>query len=120
MKKPATLNGFLDQGCTIRGDVAFSELLRIHGHVIGTVKSTAELLVGEGGLVEGDVEVGRLAVAGTVKGTVRVKEKLVVHPGGKVFAEIWTPALVVEEGGVVEGMVHMADGAALDSASRKG
>jgi cytoskeletal protein CcmA (bactofilin family) len=115
MKKPATLNGFLDQGCTIRGEVDFADLLRIHGHVIGTVRSAAELLVGEGGLVEGDVEVGRLLVAGTVKGKVRAKEKLIVHAGGKVFAEIWTPALVVEEGGVVEGLVHMANGSALDS-----
>jgi cytoskeletal protein CcmA (bactofilin family) len=115
MKKPATLNGFLDQGCTIRGEVDFADLLRIHGHVIGTVRSAAELLVGEGGLVEGDGEVGRLLVAGTVKGKVRAKEKLIVHAGGKVFAEIWTPALVVEEGGVVEGLVHMAKGSALDS-----
>lgn len=115
MKRPATLNGFLDQGCTIRGEVAFADLLRVHGHVIGTVRSAAELLVGEGGLVEGDVEVGRLAVAGTVKGKVRVTEKLVVHPGGRVLAEIWTPALVVEEGGVVEGMVHMANNSPLDT-----
>ncbi|MCS7183646.1 MAG: polymer-forming cytoskeletal protein [Thermoanaerobaculum sp.] len=114
MKRPATLNGFLDQGCTIRGEVAFSDLLRVHGHVIGTVRSSAELLVGEGGVVEGEVVVGRLAVAGTVKGKVRVKEKLVVHPGGQVLAEIWTPALVVEEGGVVEGLVHMANGVPLD------
>lgn len=119
MKRPATLNGFLDQGCTIRGEVDFVDLLRVHGHVIGNVRSAAELLVGEGGLVEGEVEVGRLAVAGTVKGKVRVKEKLVVHPGGKVLAEIWTPALVVEEGGVVEGMVHMANGLPLDTPAEK-
>lgn len=119
MKKPTTLNGFLDHGCTIRGEVDFSDLLRIHGHVVGTVRSAAELLVGEGGLVEGNVEVGRLLVAGTVRGKVRVKEELIVHPGGRVFAEIWTPALVVEEGGVLEGMVHMANGASLDTSKEK-
>lgn len=117
MKKTGILNGFLDQGCTIKGEVAFSDLLRIHGHVVGTVRSAAELLVGEGGLVEGDVDVARLLVAGTVKGKVKVKEKLIVHPGGKIFAEIWTPALVVEEGGVVEGIVHMANGGCVDAAT---
>ena len=45
MKRPATLNGFLDQGCTIRGEVDFADLLRVHGHVIGSVRSAAELLV---------------------------------------------------------------------------
>jgi cytoskeletal protein CcmA (bactofilin family) len=108
MKAQATLNGFLDQGCTIHGDVVFSELLRIHGHVVGTVASEHELLVGEGGIVEGEIRVGRLIVAGTVNGTVHVSEKLVVHAGGRVFAEVHTPKLVVDEGGIVEGVVTMS------------
>ena len=106
-KSHATLNGFLDQGCTIKGDVVFSDLLRVHGQVTGRVSSEHELLVGEGGVVEGDVLVGRLVVAGTVRGTVRVKERVIVHGTGKVFAEIFAPTLVVDEGGIVEGPVHM-------------
>ena len=106
-KSPTTLNGFLDQGCTIKGDVLFADLLRVHGHVIGRVSGENELLVGEGGLVEGEIQVGRLVVAGTVKGTVRVKERLVVHGSGKVMAEVFAPTLVVDEGGVMEGVVHM-------------
>lgn len=103
----ATINGFLDEGCTIKGDVTFTDLLRIHGHVVGTITSDAELLVGEGGVVEGEVNVARLVVAGTVRGTVRVKERMVVHGGGRVLAEIHAPKLVVDEGGVVDGLVHM-------------
>jgi cytoskeletal protein CcmA (bactofilin family) len=111
--KQATLNGFLDQGCTVRGDVVFSDLLRVHGHVVGTMASEHELLVGEGGVVEGEVKVGSLVVAGTVRGTVRVTKKLIVHAGGRVIAEVHTPKLVVDEGGVVDGAVHMVgDGGA--------
>ena len=106
-KTQATLNGFLDQGCTITGEVVFADLLRVHGHVVGRVSGEHELLVGEGGLVEGEIQVGRLVVAGTVKGTVRVKERLVVHGSGKVLAEVFAPTLVVDEGGVMEGVVHM-------------
>lgn len=107
-KAPGTLNGFLDQGCSIKGDVVFSELLRVHGQVTGTVRSEGELLVGEGGVVEGEIAVGRLLVAGTVRGTVRVKERLVVHGSGRVLAEITAPVLVVDEGGIVDGTVKMA------------
>ncbi len=106
-KKTSTLNGFLDQGCTIKGDVAFADLLRVHGKVEGTVASEHELLVGEGGEVDGEVTVGRLAVAGTVRGTVRVTERLVIHRTGRVFAEVFAAALLVDEGGVLEGQVHM-------------
>ncbi len=106
-KHPNTLNGFLDQGCTIRGEVVFSDLLRIHGRVEGTIASERELLVGEGGEVVGEVSVGRLVVAGTVRGTVRASDTIVVHRTGKVFAEVFTSTLVVDEGGVLEGEVHM-------------
>jgi cytoskeletal protein CcmA (bactofilin family) len=105
--KQATLNGFLDQGCTIRGDVVFSDLLRVHGHVVGSVTSEHELLVGEGGVVEGEVKVGSLVVAGTVHGTVRVTGKMIIHAGGRVVAEVHAPKLVVDEGGVIDGAVHM-------------
>jgi cytoskeletal protein CcmA (bactofilin family) len=116
----ATLNGFLDQGCTITGDVVFADLLRVHGHVVGKVLGEHELLVGEGGLVEGEIRVGRLVVAGTVKGTVRVKERLVVHGSGKVLAEVFAPTLVVDEGGVMEGVVHMTAPASESETRRSG
>lgn len=106
-REQTTLNGFLDQGCSIKGDVTFTELLRIHGNVTGTVTSDHELLVGEGGVVEGEVAVGRLVVAGIVRGHVRVRERLVVHGSGKVFADVEAPSLVVEEGGVLQGKVQM-------------
>jgi len=110
MRRQTTLNGLLDQGCTIRGHVAFTDLLRVHGHIIGTVASEAELFVGEGGLIEGEIRVGRLVVAGTVQGAVWVTERLVVHQGGKVLAEVHAPKLVMEEGGLLEGQVHMTAG----------
>lgn len=107
-KSHGTLDGFLDQGCTIKGEVVFAELLRVHGHVFGTMGSEGELLVGEGGVVEGEVVVGRLVVAGTVRGTVRARESMVVHETGRVYAEVFASTLVVARGGVLEGLVHMA------------
>jgi len=106
-KRPSTLNGFLDQGCSIKGDIVFSDLLRVHGHVEGTISSEHELLVGEGGEVDGEVTVGRLIVAGTVRGTVRVRELVVIHGTGRLLAEVFASTLVVDEGGVLEGPVHM-------------
>lgn len=119
-KAQATLAGFLDRSCTIKGEVTFSDLLRVHGHVTGRVVSEHELLVGEGGVVEGEVEVGQLVVAGTVRGTVRVKERVVVHGTGRVYAEVFAPTLVVEEGGVLDGTVHMQRGGPLDSPEKRG
>ncbi|NCO68961.1 MAG: polymer-forming cytoskeletal protein [Acidobacteria bacterium] len=106
LSKP-TLNGFLDQGCAITGEVTFVDLLRVHGRVTGTVRSDRELLVGEGGEVDGEILVGRLTVAGTVRGTVHANDRVVVHTTGRILAEVFTPTLVVDEGGMIEGQVHM-------------
>jgi cytoskeletal protein CcmA (bactofilin family) len=115
-KSHGTLDGFLDHGCTIKGDVVFAELMRVHGHVFGTIGSEGELLVGEGGTVEGEVVVGKLVVAGTVRGTVRARESMVVHETGKVYAEVFASTLVVAKGGVLEGLVHMAQPEAAEEA----
>ncbi|MEP0773672.1 MAG: hypothetical protein HRF46_04840, partial [Acidobacteriota bacterium] len=44
----------------------------------------------------------------------------VVHATGRVYAEVFAPTLVVEEGGVLDGVVHMNREGALDSTGKKG
>jgi cytoskeletal protein CcmA (bactofilin family) len=105
-KSSGTLNGFLDRGARLEGTLTFDDVFRIDGAFKGTIVSDAELVVGDGGLVEGEIRVGRLAVSGTVRGVIHAKERIEVHAGGRLFAEIHAPALVVEEGAVIQGAVE--------------
>ena len=102
-----SLNGFVDSGCTIRGELEFSSYFRVDGRVEGTVRSRSELVVGEGGVVEGEVEVARCIVGGEVRGTIRAAEQVLLHASAKVWADIHTPALVMEDGAFLEGSVAM-------------
>ena len=102
-----SLNGFVDSGCTIRGELEFSSYFRVDGRVEGTVKSRSELVVGDGGVVEGEVDVARCIVGGEVRGTIRASEQVLLHQGAKVWADIHTPALVMEDGAFLEGSVSM-------------
>jgi len=102
-----SLNGFVDSGCTIRGELEFSSYFRVDGRVEGTVRSRSELVVGEGGVVEGEVEVARCIVGGEVRGTIRAAEQVLLHASAKVWADIHTPALVMEDGAFLEGSVTM-------------
>lgn len=105
-KAPVTLNGFLDRGGRFEGNLTFEEVFRIDGHVKGSVISEKELVVGDTGVVEGEIRVGRLAVSGTIRGVVHATERIEVHSGAKVFAELHTPALTVEDGAVIQGPVE--------------
>ena len=95
-KGGGSLNGFLDRGARLEGALSFDDVFRIDGQFKGTITSDAELVVGEGGIVEGEVRVARLAVSGTIKGSVHAKERVELHAGARVFADIHTPTLVVE------------------------
>ena len=104
---PESLNGFVDSGCTIRGELEFSSYFRVDGRVEGSVRSRSELVVGEGGVVEGEIEVARCVVGGEVRGTIRAAEQVLLHAGAKVWADIHAPALVMEDGAFLEGAVTM-------------
>jgi cytoskeletal protein CcmA (bactofilin family) len=100
------LNGFLDKGSHLEGELRFEQTFRVDGRVTGRVVSTGDLVVGERGEIEGEVEVGRLYVSGTVRGKVRAR-RLEIAARGRLFAEVETPALVVEEGALFEGACAM-------------
>jgi len=99
-----SLNGFVDSGCTIRGELEFETYFRVDGRIEGTVRSKAELVIGEGGTVEGELEVARCVIGGDVRGTIRASEQVMLHASAKVWADIQTPALVMEDGAFLEGL----------------
>ena len=60
--------------------------------------------------VEAEVSVGTLSVSGQITGTVHAKEKVEIHPKGRVHGDmtIARANLVIHEGGVFEGKIDMA------------
>ena len=109
---PDDISGFLGEGTEIHGEVRFRDVLRVDGKIGGKVISEKELVVGESGEVEAEVEVGILSVSGKVTGTIHIKEKLEIHPTGRVIGDLTLekPNLVIHEGGVFEGNIDMNAG----------
>ena len=101
------LNGFLDPGCTISGELSFRSSFRVDGTVDGTVTSDAEVLIGEEGVVEGEVKVARCVVGGTIRGTITATESVTLHGSARVWGDVSTPKLVMEDGAFLEGRVTM-------------
>ena len=104
---PGELNGFLDAGSKMTGQLSFEDTFRVDGSLEGSVSSKGDLVVGDGGEIDGEISVGRLFVSGTVKGVVKAVSRIEITPSGKVEAEIHTPALIIEEGAFFEGACHM-------------
>lgn len=114
--KQSDLNGFLDSGSNVTGELRFQTSFRVDGKFNGTVISDGELIVGQGGEVDGDLRVGQIVVSGTVRGSIRAARRIHLSPTGKLLADIDTPSLVVEDGGFFEGRCSMDREAAKVSA----
>lgn len=106
--KQSDLNGFLDSGSHIHGELRFQTTFRVDGKFNGSVVSEGELIVGQGGEIEGDLRVGQIVISGTVRGTIRASRRIHLSQTGKLFADIDTPSLIVEDGGFFEGRCSMA------------
>jgi cytoskeletal protein CcmA (bactofilin family) len=101
------LNGFLDAGSELHGELRFEQTFRIEGRFTGQVDSEGDLVVAGRGEAEGEIRVGRLVVAGTVRGHVVASRRVEVSPGGRLLAEVETPCLVVADGARLEGPCRM-------------
>jgi cytoskeletal protein CcmA (bactofilin family) len=115
MKKTGELNGFLDKGATFRGELEFEDTMRIDGKFSGKIASKNELIIGESAQVDGEIEVGSVAISGTVKGKIKATGRIEIHRSGRVYSDIETAALIIEEGAVFEGTCAMAGKAGVQS-----
>ncbi len=102
------INGFLDRGVTVKGELHFTDMLRLDGRVEGKIISDSHLVVGRGAEVEGEIDVGHATLGGTVRGTVRAKKHVEILRDAKVMADLHTPTLTIEEGAFFEGRCHMS------------
>ncbi len=113
------INGFLDAGSHMSGDLRFEDTFRIDGKFTGKIVSDGDLIVGEGGEVEAELRVRRIFVSGTVRGSVNASERLEITAVGKVLADIHTPSLSIEDGAFFEGRCAMERAGGAESGSRR-
>jgi cytoskeletal protein CcmA (bactofilin family) len=103
--------GFLAEGTEVEGEVRFADELRIDGAISGRIVSPqGRLVIGKTGSVTADIEVGTASIGGTVSGTLTATVKVEIHATGRVYGDIFAPALIIEEGAIFDGRCEMARG----------
>jgi cytoskeletal protein CcmA (bactofilin family) len=92
---------------TVAGDLTAEGVVRVEGRVTGNVMAGGQILLCEGGLVEGDMKTKEAVLGGEVRGTVLAEERIEVQPTALVHGDLVTPKLLIHEGGRVNGSVRM-------------
>lgn len=104
-----TLNGFIDKGSQVRGDLTFEDSFRIDGRFEGKIRAGRELIIGETADVTADIEVGRLSVNGILRGSVKAGERVELLAQARVSGDVVTPVLRIEEGAMFQGGCQMGE-----------
>lgn len=102
------LNAVMGPGAHYEGDLAFEGRVRIDGHFTGRVYTEDVLELGPQGVIEGEADVARAIIAGTVRGRLRCRERLVVEATGLIDGKLDAGVLDVRPGGRLRGQVHVA------------
>ena len=106
--KEGRLSGFVGHGTTLTGDTNFHMMLRVDGHLTGTITSDGgTLIVGTEGQVDANVSVSTAMINGTVNGDIFATEKIQLGRTARVVGNIQAPRVVLEDGAVLEGSCSM-------------
>lgn len=106
--KEGRLSGFVGYGTKLTGETHFQAMLRIDGHLTGTVASdTGTLIIGSSGQVDADISVASALINGTVNGDIVATERLELGRTARVMGNIQTPRLTIEDGAILEGGCSM-------------
>jgi len=106
--KEGRLSGFVGHGTTLTGETNFQMMLRVDGHLTGSVASDGgTLIVGTNGVVDANVSVSAAMINGTVNGDILATDRIQLGRTAKVVGNIQTPRLVLEDGAILEGGCSM-------------
>lgn len=97
----------LGRGAAFEGKLTFEGTVRIDGRFRGEVFSDDTLVIGEGALVEAEIDIGDIIIQGTVVGNIKAKRSIEIHAPGRVKGDIHTPSLQIDKGVIFEGRSFM-------------
>lgn len=100
------ISTLISDGSTISGNLKAPAVARIDGQVTGDVHIDEGLILGEKGLIIGNINTKEMVVYGTVNGNITT-QSLEIKGTGKITGDIETATLLVEAGGVYNGHLAM-------------
>ena len=109
MEMESTAINIITDGTIIKGDITATGDFRLDGTLEGNIQLNGKLVVGDSGVVNGNVLCQNANIIGTVNGNLSVKELLSLHTSARVHGDILINKLSIEPGAVFSGKCRMID-----------
>lgn len=106
--KEGRLSGYVGSGTVLTGETNFQSMLRVDGHLTGSVTSeNGTLIVGSTGRVDANILVAAALINGTVNGDIIAAERLELGRTARIVGNIQAPRLLMDDGAILEGNCQM-------------
>jgi cytoskeletal protein CcmA (bactofilin family) len=106
---PGKINSIME-GTSIEGEIRSDSNIRIDGRVKGTVNARGRVIVGQTGVIEGEVVCQSSDIEGMVIGKINCQDLLSLKATAKLQGDITTKKLAIEPGAVFTGNCSMGGG----------
>jgi cytoskeletal protein CcmA (bactofilin family) len=94
----------------LNGEISFRDMLRVNGHIAGSVFSDkGTLVVDAAAKVDANVDVAVAIIGGAVAGDLVAHQRVELRSTAKVYGNIWTRSLVIQRGAIFEGVCQMLE-----------
>jgi cytoskeletal protein CcmA (bactofilin family) len=101
------VTSFIDEGSELEGKYSFPGTLMLNGKLAGDVESTGTLIVGASAVLQATIRARAVIVRGEIVGNIVAAERIELKTGARVYGDVETPVLLVEEGALIEGRTRM-------------
>ena len=122
-KKQPPIKSLIAAGTEIRGDVLFSDGLRVDGVITGQLSAQPEmpslLVISEAATVRGEVRAGHVIINGQVNGPVFATELLELQPKARITGDVTYKALEMHQGAIITGQLLPLEDALADKPTLK-
>lgn len=99
----------LGYGTTIKGEINTNGDFRVDGTLIGSINTKGKIIVGESGIIEGEIKCKNADVSGVIKAKIKVDELLTLKTSSNFSGEVYTNKIAIEPGAKFSGSCNMED-----------
>lgn len=89
------------------GTIKSDGMVKIFGVFEGQIETAGTLVIGQDGQVVANIIAQNVAVSGLLKGNIHASGRVEILAGGRVYGDIVTPSLRIEEGAFFTGQSLM-------------
>jgi cytoskeletal protein CcmA (bactofilin family) len=104
------VNAYLGKGSRVAGKLNFEGTVCVDGQVEGEIAAQDTLTVGETAIVNAQISGSTVVIMGKVTGDITARKRVEIRAPGKLFGNVTTPSLIIQEGVVFEGHCSMGGG----------